>query len=221
MMRHRLTSTLKDSILVCVVAVLAFSCCGYSNLFVLNDPGKDIRPGVLAVISGGDGDADVKFAECLTDELRKNTTFQVMSQDAIRRKAPGYPVPLIDGAAGKNNDDPFGTFPGNKAKLDAIQKQLKADYIYVVWIQNIKKTIEQTSTFGTTRVMMYQADGRARLLQYPGGRIIAYTEVPGSEHPGLISSKKESDYIESMMKQMALFVRTKFAEVTKSGKEAK
>jgi hypothetical protein len=85
----------------------------------------------------------------------------------------------------------------------------------------MKKTYEQTSTFGTTRVMQYEADGRARLLKYPGGQVIAYTEAPGFEHPGLLSSKKESEYIEGMLKQMANFVRIKFAEVTKSGKEAK
>ena len=220
-MRHRTTITHRYSLLACIVAVLSFSGCTYSNLFVPADPGQNMRPGVLAVISGSDGDADVKFTGYLSEELRKNTTFQVLSQDAIRKKVPGYPLQIIDVAAVKNSADPFGAFPGNKAKVDEIQKQLKADYVFVVWIQSMKKTYEQTSTLGTTRVMQYDADGRARLLKYPGGKVIAYTEAPGFEHPGLFSSKKESEYIEGMLKQMANFVRVKFAEVTKSGKEAK
>jgi hypothetical protein len=63
MTRHRLTHTRRHSLLSWVVAVLFVSGCGYSNLFVLNDPGKDISPGAMAVVSGGEGDADVKFAE--------------------------------------------------------------------------------------------------------------------------------------------------------------
>lgn len=219
-MRPRLTNCRRNIVLACIV-VLSFSGCYNTKLFIPIDPGKEIKAGRLAVLSGSDSDFDVNFAEYITEELRTNTTFQVMTQTEIRNKVHGYPLPLIDPAAAKAKADPFGAFPGNKAKLDAIQKQLKADYLYVVWIQNVKKTIQQTSTFGTTRVMRYEAEGRARMLQYPSGSIIAYSEISGFEHPGLISSKKEPDYIEIMLKNMAYNIRTKFAEVTRSAKESK
>ena len=208
------------SLILLFLIVLGTSSCVFNELFVLKDPNYSLRPGTIAVISGTDAEADMKLAQFLTSELKQYSTLRVIPQDEVRRKVPGYPIDLIDRSKTKGEKDP-AVFPGNKAKLDALQKQVRADHLFVIWDDKLVKTISQTSTLGTSRTSRYEADVRGLLIAYPQGRIVGHSAVPAFENVGLFSSKSESEHIDAMLKQGAYLIRAKFTEATKTAKGEK
>jgi hypothetical protein len=58
-----------------------------------NPVNGDFKPKgkTLAVIAGLDNDANALTAQYMTESLKKNTRFQVMSQKQVRQAVPGYP----------------------------------------------------------------------------------------------------------------------------------
>lgn len=131
------------------------------------DSGKSI-----AVISGHNDDNDIQLAEMITEKLTATGKFKVLTQSEITKKMPQYPLNynVIDFVISGEDDRNYSPYLNNSSKerIDALQKQVKADYILVVWIEGMN---EFQSRNATSRHMFV----KSRFITYPAGNVSAYS----------------------------------------------
>jgi hypothetical protein len=193
--------------IVLVLAALgSLASCAMHKPFVLFDEKTVIKSGTIAVISGDGSDATVRLAEALTKELRERSTFKVLSQAKVGLRVGKYPVTIMEGQP-ENPEKPVWFGKGEKAKVDAMQAQLKVHYLFVVWTD--------FSRSGTAT--SYDVKMNGNVVEYPKARVIGYSQVSGSS-----PSTKGSD-VSQLMKDAAAGMADKFiaaANAQKAGKAA-
>ncbi len=175
----------------------------------------------IAVLSGGRSEVDVKLAANLTQELKKKSTFRVMSQEEIARRISGYPSELVRIAKiPKAEEDNYAWFSqGNKGRVDAAHAQLNTDYIFVIWAGDLTRWV--TSGQGGTRVD-YVVSVYGRFLEYPKGRIDAYSAFGRSRGQSCcLFGKSEGEDVDALLKDAAEEAAEKFVSVTGSEKASK
>lgn len=209
-----------------VLTVFAFlmllnGCGGVHRPFELVDKNIKIRPGSLAVLSGSGSEVDVKLAINLTQELKKRSTFRVMSQEEVARRVSGYPSDLVRTAkVPKAEEDNYAWFSqGNKGRVDSAHAQLNTDYVFVIWAGELSKWV--TSGQGGTRVD-YVVSVYGRFIEYPKGRIDAYSAFGRSKGQSCcLLGKSEGEDIDALLKASAEEAADKFISVTGSEKASK
>jgi hypothetical protein len=211
------------SILLTVSSVLLLlnGCGGVHRPFELVDKNIKIRPGSIAVLSGSGSEVDVKLAINLTQELKKRSTFRVLSQEEIARRVSGYPSELVrNSKVPKAEEDNYAWFSqGNKGRVDAAHAQLNTDYIFVIWAGNLSKWV--TSGQGGTRVD-YVVSVYGRFFEYPKGRIDAYSAFGRSRGQSCcLFGKSEGEDVDALLKDAAEEAADKFISVTGSEKASK
>jgi hypothetical protein len=124
--------------------LLVLSACSGFNLVDSN-----FRPKgkTLAVISGLDNDPNMLAAQHMTDALRKNSRFQVMSQKQVAQSVSNYPQ-KIKGPY-KSSYFQIDTDYSNTdiKKIRQIQQQLGVDYLYVMWTPSATITNDKIYTY--------------------------------------------------------------------------
>ncbi len=206
---------------ILTILMLLSGCGGVHRPFELVDKNTKIRPGSLAVLSGGASEVDVKLAANLTRELKKRSTFHVMSQEEIARRVSGYPSELVrNSKMPKEEEDNYAWFSqGNKARVDAAQAQLKTDYVFVIWAGNLSKWV--TTGQGGSRVD-YVVSVYGRFLEYPKGKIDAYSAFGMSKGQSCcLFGKSEGEDIDALLKDSAEEAADKLISVTGSEKSTK
>ena len=117
------------SILFIVLSLFVGAC----STFNLVDQNFRPKGKTLAVISGLNNDPNVLTAQYMTDALRKNSRFQVMSQKQVAQSVSNYPQNIkgpYKTAYFQIDTDYSNT---DIKKIRQIQQQLGVDYLYVMW----------------------------------------------------------------------------------------
>ncbi len=141
--------------------------------FELFDDTTVIKPTTIAVISADGSEATVGLAHALTKELRSQSTLKVFSQAKVGLRLGKYPVTIKKGQP-VTPEKPVWFGKGEKAKVDAMQTQLKAKYLFVVWTE--------LSRIGTSTSYNVRVD--ANVVEYPKGRVIGFSFLPGRKSEG-------------------------------------
>ncbi len=162
---------------VCVILVLVahglLAGCATHKPFELFDDATVIKSRTIAVISADGTETTMRLAEALTNELQERSSFKVLSQAKISLRLGKYPVTIKEGQP-ENPDKPVWFGKGEKAKVDAMQAQLKAYYLFVVWTGRTRKGISAS----------YLTSVNANVVEYPKGRVIGYTFISGIKSEG-------------------------------------
>lgn len=87
----------------------------------------------LAVVAGMDNDPNVATALYMTDALKKNSRFQVMSQKQVAQSLSGYPTPIRGPYKSAYFEIEIDYTKTDVKKIRAIQQKLGVDYVYVLW----------------------------------------------------------------------------------------
>jgi hypothetical protein len=194
-------------------------CCGIHKPFEPMDDKVQIRPGSLAVISADASDATMRLAEELTRELKERSTFKVLSQAEVGRRVGKYPVTIKEGQP-ENTDRPVWFAKGEKAKVDAMQAQIKADYIFVVWTGNLTRVTTTSQRGGSSVSYRVNVDGN--VIEYPKGRVVGYSVFGGSKSQTCcLFGKSEDDDVNEMLKNAAGEMADKFISAAKAEKPGK
>lgn len=124
----------------------------------------------LAVIAGLTNAGSLQAANAFANELGKASQFQVIPQQQIAQAIPNYPQ-LIKGPY----DSAYFEIDVNYARTDVarvkeLQKQLGADYLYVLWAPSTTSN-GQKSWFSTNYAVMQVI---AQLFEFPGGREVGH-----------------------------------------------
>ncbi len=193
---------------VAAVVVLAGGYgCSLRHLY-FNTTEKDavVKPGTLAVLSADNAAVSMTLARLLTRELQTRTTFRVVSQEEIVKRIPDYPAPVLD--------------------TNAIQKNLKADYLFVLRGQNLRKVL-RTTQFGHLLGVgrgSFEADIIGQLFRYPEGAEVGTTFFTAREDAGFImarESEKDNEHVDKMIQSAATFITDDFLAITKAGRPSK
>jgi hypothetical protein len=203
---------------LCGGALLA-GCCGIHKPFEPMDDKVQIRPGTIAVISADGSEATMRLADCLTRELKERSTFKVLSQEEVARRVGRYPV-VIKEATPENTDKPVWFAKGEKAKVDAMQAQIKADYLFVVWTWGLSRVTTTSSGGGSSVNYRVNVDGN--VIEYPKGRVIGYSVFGGSKSQSCcLFGKSEGEDINVMLRDAAEEMAGKFISAAKAEKAGK
>jgi len=176
MRRTGFGSAMYLAVLAAALAVTAG--CGKSVPFDYLQEGYTAKPGSVAVVSGGTDDADVRFADHLTKSLQQKSTLKVLSQAEVDKRAGKYPV-TIKTVKPKDLDHPVWDGPNEKAKIDAMQANLRTDYVLVVWVADLSRYTTTSSQGGTS--VSYGASIIGNLVHYGPGKAVGYTNFGASK----------------------------------------
>jgi hypothetical protein len=191
-------------IILFLAALGSLAGCGIHKPFELFDEMTLIKSGTIAVINADDSDATMRLAQALTKELRERSTFKVWSQAKIDLRLAKYPLTIKEGKP-ENPDKPVWFGKREKAKVDAMQAQLKVRYVFVVWTG--------FSRNGTSD--SYDVSLNGNVVEYPKGRVIGYSLLSGS------SRSAKGDDVKQMVKDSAAMMADKFIRVAKAEKPDK
>ena len=201
-----------------VLTAVLSGCCGTPHPFDLFDEKTTLRSGSIAVISADTSELTVQLAGNLTRELKERSTFKVLSQEEVARRVGKYPV-TIKGARPENPDKPVWFAKGEKAKVDAMQAQLKTDYVFVVWTDNLRKSVR--SGQGGSSVT-YSIDVYGNVIEYPKSRAIGFTNFARNQGQSCcLFGKSEGDDINEMLKGAGASMADRFTEAAKAEKPGK
>jgi hypothetical protein len=206
MMKYILRNMNQAGLIILFLAALgSLAGCGTHKPFEFFDETTLIKSGTIAVISADGSDATRRLAAALTKELRERSTFKVWSQAKIDLRLAKYPVTIKEGKP-ENPDKPVWFGAGEKAKVDAMQAQLKVRYLFVVWTVFSRATDTSNS---------YHVNINGNVVEYPKGRVIGYSLLSGS------SRSSKSHDISPMLKNSAAMMADKFVRAAKAEKPDK
>jgi len=199
--------------------ILVQGCCGGTPYpFELYDEKTTIRTGTIAVIAAEGSELTVRLADSLTRELKERSTFKVLSQEEVARRVGKYPVNIKEGKP-ENPDKPVWFAKGEKARIDSMQTQLRADYLFLVWTDNLRKLVR--SGQGGSSVT-YSVDVYGNLIEYPRSRAIGYTSFARNHGQSCcLFGKSEGEDINEMLKGAAESMADKFIAAAKAEKPGK
>jgi len=128
------------------LCLLLGSACAAKPLFMLTD--RDLKPRgkTLAVIAGLKRDINVFTAECMSQALHKNSTFIVTPPGQVVKAIPGYPLNIQGPYSAAYFDIEEDYTRTDMEKIREIQKRLRVDYLYVIWVPT-GSTLEKKIVF--------------------------------------------------------------------------
>ena len=128
------------------LCLLLGSACAAKPLFVLTD--KDLKPRgkALAVVAGLKRDINVFTAECMSQALQKNSTFIVTPPGQVAKTISGYPLNIQGPYSAAYFDIEEDYTRTDMEKIREIQKRLRVDYLYVIWVPT-GSTLEKKIVF--------------------------------------------------------------------------
>ncbi len=171
-------------------------CATDHKAFELFDETTVIKSSTIAVISADGSEATVWLADALTKELRTRSNFKVFSQAKIGLRLGKYPS-TIKREQPAAPEKPAWLGRGEKAKVDAMQAQLKVKYLFVVWT-------ELSRTGGSESYLRVNAN----VVEYPKGRVIGFSFLP--------DRKSEGHDISKMLKDSAAVIADGFIRTAKA-----
>jgi hypothetical protein len=189
-------------ILLFPVVLVLLAGCGVHKPFELFDETTVIKNSTVAVISTDGSEATMWLAEALTKELKSRSTLKVFSQAKIGLRVGKYPVTIKKGKAA-SPDKPDWLGKRSKTKVKAMEKHLKAKYLFVVWTE-----LTPTSTSEAIDVRV-----NANVVEYPKGQVIGYSFFSGR--------KSNRDGVNKMLADSAVMIAEKFAQAAKAEKQGK
>ncbi len=206
-----------------VLITLIAGCSGVP--FALIEENYKVKPGSIAVVSGNNDEASNRLAELVTAELKKKSSFRVMSQEDIARRIPNYPFAIIkESPPSMDNQNKAWLSPGNKGRVDTVQAQLKTDYVFVLWAQNLNKlvTTSYNQYGGASTQVSFHVDIEGRFVEYPKSKPIGYSAYHGSKGQSCcLMFRSEGKDIDIMLGNSAENITEKLVEITKTEKSGK
>lgn len=195
-------------------------CGGTPRPFTLMDQNVRVKPGILSVISGDSSEPTEMLAQYLTQELKQRSTYRVVSQEEIKRRLGKYPVKLKYSFEVENKDKPVWLAKGEKNKLNAIEAQLKSDYLLVVWSTGLSRITTQNQRGGGSTT--YSVGVVANLFEYPKASAIGFSDVSYNKgQTCCLYGKSEGEDIDELLKGSARDVAEKLSAATKMEKMEK
>ncbi len=192
----------KAGIILLLAALGLLTGCAIHKPFELFDDTTVIKSRTIAVINADGSDTTMRLAEALTNELKERSTFKVLSQAKINLRLGKYPVIISEGQP-ENQDKPVWFGKGEKAKVDAIQAQLKVYYLFVVWTGRARNGISGS----------YLTSMNGNIVEYPKGRVIGYSFLSGR--------KSDGDEINAVLKDSAAMIADRFIQAAKADRTGK
>ncbi len=204
--RNRIASLALRAAVLFVIFLLAG--CG-ARRFELTDRKYLVKPDTLVVFSGTKNKLDTLLAESITQELRRRSTFSVMSQKDVAKGLPGYPYLFIQPA---ESDSPTENRP-SKFLVDMAQGKLKTTYVFIVWIDALDKLTKTIYNIVPVK-MIYTAHVAGTVFEYPKGTIIGTAQFDVEDSRHFSDGSDEAQVIEKMMETAGKQMVDSFLEVT-------
>ena len=161
--------------------------------FSLIDEKKPVKPTSIAVIAGSPQQATVQLAEFITQGLTEKSNFKVLSQKTIKKRVRGYPMVINTKdkeILNKEEDDLKQVWfpPSEMKKFKSLQKKLKVDYLYVIWIPWMNALTDGRAQ--TT----YQVWPSGNMIEFPSGKVVATTKIFRSESDSPLALFRSNNY---------------------------
>ncbi len=141
-------------------ALLALAASGCFNAFYVLDDNYKPKGRSIAVLAGVPEDANLAVAALVTDELRKQSRYRVMSQAQIAEAVKPYPQAIKGPYRSAYFEIDVDWKLTDKQKLAALQRSLGVDYLYVMWAPTAVSSGGKASSLHLV----------AQLFEFPGAK---------------------------------------------------
>lgn len=186
--------------------------CATNVPFDFFQDGYKPRGNSIAVVSGGNDETEVKFAEYVTKSLQEKSTLKVLSQSEVDRRVGKYPV-NIKTAEPKDSGKPVWLAQGEKAKIDAMHGALKTDYVLVVWVTGLSRYTSRNS-------VSYGASFIGNLIEYSPGKAVGYSDFGRSRSQScFLFGGSEGKDIDALLRGSAEDLAEDLSDRTKTAKK--
>lgn len=125
-----------------------------------NGPFK-LRGTTIAVLAGLNNELSTLFAACVSDSLKKQSTFRVLSQQQIAQKLTFYPFDIRGPYTAAYFSIEQDYEKTDIDKLKEISWRLGSDYLYIIWVP---------SNYWSGNRRLYNILEIAQLYEFPAGR---------------------------------------------------
>jgi len=175
-------------IAISVILLLFLTSC---STFALVERNFEPRGNRIAVVSGLNDETNHYLANAMTEALKKNSSFKVLSQKAVGKAIPNYPT-NIQGPyrhAYLSVEADYGQTDIKRIKQ--IQKKLGVDYLYVLWSPC---TVTQNGSVNSISII-------GQMFEFPGakevgrGQFIAASKVKGGPKGEAEGVVKAADHV--------------------------
>lgn len=185
-----------------LVLVIFLSAC-FSTFTPVN---SDFRPKgrTLAVIAGLNNEANLAAAQYMTDALKKNSRFQVMSQKQVSQSLSGYPTPFQGPYKTAYFEIETDYSKTDIKRIKAIQQKLGVDYVYVLW----------TPSETTYNEKIHQLHIIAQMFESPNAKEVGngkFAATAGRTDCCLVPAPGDKDKADAL-KDMSEYVAKEIAE---------
>jgi hypothetical protein len=195
--------------------------CATNKPFALVDEQYQFKPGTIAVLSGDNNEADNRFVDVLITELKEKSTLKVLDQEEIAKRVKNYPLvkPVVFGMGKDKNDKREKKFEVDRAKVDAIQGNLKTDYVFVLWHDRMTKWTSNQINCLTMSSSGYFVHVQGDLLEYPKKKMVGYTDFAEEQGESCcLLFKTEGEDIDDLIKAAAKRTASDLIALSKTGK---
>jgi hypothetical protein len=202
--------------------ILGIIGCGGRNVRSADSQKAKLKTGSIAVICGTVDQKDLRLADEISRQLKKETSFKVISQEEISQKIPQYPMHFIESQPSNTDRWSISTSQlseENIQRLNKVQKILKADYIFLVWDSELTTTygdetccFDWTGFLGGNKCQLYVP---VRVVQYPAKEVAAFKNYTRTDTYSVF--KPLNSAIDSLIVDTASIVTKWFVQNTEEG----
>ncbi len=184
-LRERLRVSVPPRAVAALVLILLAGCAPRFTVFDPTESSYRIKPGSIAVIGGNNDQFDQDLAAALTGRLKSTSRLAVTDQERIRTQLKHYPADFVTVDREEDADivasSPAWFRPEDAERIAALHKDLKTDYVMVVWGDYLTK-ITEVSNWIIVR-HYFASNINMRLIEFPAKKIVAYTDYRQSVGP--------------------------------------
>ncbi len=171
------------------------------------------KKGRVAVVSAVDSKINRVLAERITEGLKIKSQFRVLSQNKIKSLVPGYPRTIINFQlkGDKRANKPYLSKESKQA-VNFIRSRLNVDYVILIWVEGVTKTMYSDSMFDSLNMPVY-----SRMIAYPSARIVAFSSFGWGKSNFTFSDDDEA--VDKMINGIAMQLVFKITKATGSHKK--
>lgn len=213
------TRILKRIAILGLPLLLLSACGGGARPFVPMQKGLTFKPASLAIICAQPDEAGEYFSTMLTDELRKNSTFEVLTQQQVGKKLKKYPFTIKMADLPEKTRSPNWLEAKERKTLTTLAKKLNVDYLFVVWPHDLGRT-SRRGPYGSSEYYSMAVHGN--MFAFPEGNAVTFTDYNYYWELSFVDKlkfKEPSYYVKLLLEGSAKFLGEQFVKTTGAKKK--
>jgi hypothetical protein len=213
-------------LLISIFSILSFSCTSrHYRDFDLVDQNYKLNPDSIVVLPGSLREQDLLLAAAVSEYLKKNSSFDVVSFDQVEINIPNYRHIVGDLKVNnlkKNKSTVHYLSKHDIGQVNAINIKFKAKYVFLVWSGDLVNVLARSMYTASSNVD-FNVKIFSQLIEYPNSKVVGYTfnSYSASESKGFLSFlnitkwfRSDNEKVVDLLKKSGLIIGEEIVRVS-------